>query len=358
MSGTKNALIAMSGGVDSSVAAYLMKEKGWNCEGATMLLYRNADLGVDRLKTCCSQREIDDAALVANALGIPYGVVDLNADFKEKIIDKFIRVYEEGGTPNPCVDCNRYMKFELLMDYAEENGSDCIVTGHYARVEKGENGRYILKKALDRTKDQSYVLYSLTQDQLARVAFPCGELTKTRVREIADELGFVNASKPDSQDICFVTDGDYASFIERYTGRVYPEGDYLDTDGRVIGRHKGAIRYTIGQRKGLGYAAGHPVYVCSKCMADNTVTLGEEEDLYSSELTANEFNWLSIPCPDGPVRCAAKTRYRQPEQPAIAVPQPDGTVKVTFDAPQRAITRGQSVVLYDRDLVLGGGTIM
>ncbi len=355
---TKNALIAMSGGVDSSVAAYLMKERGFNCEGATMLLYRNADIGVPRDRTCCSQKEIDDAALVADRLGIPYSVVDLNADFKEKIIDKFIRTYEAGGTPNPCVDCNRYIKFERLMDYAEENGFDCVVTGHYARVERSPGGRYLLKKAADSTKDQSYVLYNLTQEQLARVCFPLGELTKSRVRGIAAELGLVNAEKPDSQDICFVPDGDYAAFIERYTGKNYPEGDYIDPSGKVIGRHKGAIRYTIGQRKGLGYAAGHPVYVCAKCMDKNTVTLGEEEDLYSSELTAGEFNWVSVPRPEAPVRCMAKTRYRQPEQPATAYPLDDGKVRITFDLPQRAITPGQAVVMYAGDLVLGGGTIL
>ena len=355
MSETKNALIAMSGGVDSAVAAYIMKSRGWNCEGATMLLYRNADVGAERLGTCCSQKDIDDAALVADRLGIPYGVVDMNSDFKEKIIEKFIRTYEEGGTPNPCIDCNRYMKFERLMEYAEEKGFDCVVTGHYARIES-KDGRLLLKKALDPSKDQSYVLYSLTQDQLSRVCFPIGELTKKRVREIASELGFVNAEKPDSQDICFVPDGDYAAFIERYTGKSYPEGDYLDTAGNVIGRHKGAIRYTIGQRKGLGYAAGHPVYVCSKCMENNTVTLGKEENLFSRELKASEVNWVSVPMPDGPIRCKAKTRYRQPEQPATAYPEGDG-VRIVFDRPQRAITVGQSVVMYDGDLVLGGGVI-
>ena len=358
MSETRNALIAMSGGVDSSVAAYIMKERGFNCEGVTMLLYRNADVGVCRLNACCSQKDIDDAALVCDRLGIGYGVVDLNADFKEKIIDKFIRTYEAGGTPNPCIDCNRYMKFEKLLDYAEEKGFDCVVTGHYARCGMGENGRYFLKKALDTSKDQSYVLYSLTQDQLARVCFPLGELTKSRVREIADGMGFVNAAKPDSQDICFVPDGDYAAFIERYTGKKYPDGDYIDRSGKVLGRHRGAIRYTIGQRKGLGYAAGHPVYVCAKDMEKNTVTLGEEEELFSRELVARDVNWVSVPRPDAPIKCSAKTRYRQPEQPATAYPNSGGTVRIVFDRPQRAITSGQAVVMYDGDLVLGGGTII
>ena len=358
MSEKKSALIAMSGGVDSSVAAYLMKKRGYYCEGVTMLLFRNADLGRDPLKTCCSQKDIDDAALVAGKLGISYGVLDLNLPFRECVIDKFIRTYEEGGTPNPCIDCNRYMKFERLLDYAAENCFDCIVTGHYARTGRAEDGRYFLKKAVDTEKDQSYVLYTLTQDQLARVRFPLGELTKPQVREIAVEMGFVNAQKHDSQDICFVPDGDYAAFIEKYTGKTCAEGDYLDTEGNVIGRHRGALRYTIGQRKGLGYAAGHPVYVCSKCMARNTVTLGEESELYSRGLTANEVNWVSIPEPQKPIRCRARTRYRQPEQPATVRTRSDGTIEVIFDRPQRAITPGQSVVMYDGDLVLGGGTIL
>lgn len=353
-----NALIAMSGGVDSSIAAHIMKSRGYNCEGVTMLLYRNADVGEDSMKTCCSQKDIDDAAQVAFSLGIPYDVLDFTAEFKEKIIGKFIRTYEAGDTPNPCIDCNRFMKFDKLLEYARENGFDCVVTGHYARIEKGENGRYQLKKALDPSKDQSYVLYDLTQDQLSSVCFPLGELSKQRVRELASEMGFVNADKPDSQDICFVRNGDYAKFIENYTGKKYPPGDFLDVGGNPVGRHAGAIRYTIGQRKGLGIALGRPVYVCSKSMENNTVTVGDEEHLFSRTLIAKDVNWVSICEPDKEIRCAAKVRYRHAEQPATLYPLEDGSVRLIFDEPQRAITTGQSAVFYDDDAVLGGGVIV
>ena len=245
------ALIAMSGGVDSSVAAYIMKEEGFDCIGCTMKLYDNADAGVSRDKTCCSLDDVEDARSVAARLGMPYYVFNFSDDFREKIICKFIDSYERGRTPNPCIDCNRYMKFAKLCERARILGCDFIVTGHYARIYK-EGEKYVLKKALDETKDQSYVLYNLTQDILAHTRFPLGEMKKSETREIAEKCGFINAKKPDSQDICFVPDGDYARVIELNTGKKYPPGDFVDKNGNVLGRHKGIIHYTIGQRKGLG----------------------------------------------------------------------------------------------------------
>lgn len=351
------ALIAMSGGVDSSVAAYLMKEAGYECIGCTMRLYENEDAGVSRDQTCCSLDDVEDARSVAYRLGMPYYVFNFSDDFKEKIICKFINSYEMGRTPNPCIDCNRYMKFEKLHERAKILGCDKVVTGHYARIEH-DGERYLLKKAVDESKDQSYVLYSLTQEGLAHTAFPLGSLCKSETRKIAEEHGFINAHKPDSQDICFVPDGDYARVIELNTGKKYEPGDFVDKQGNVLGRHRGIINYTIGQRKGLGISAAAPLYVCSIDKKNNTVVLGDDKDLYSDTLEADEFNWISGVVPASPVRCRAKIRYRQKEQPATAYPIGDAMVKIVFDEPQRAITPGQSAVLYDGDVVLGGGTII
>ena len=290
------ALIAMSGGVDSSVAAWLMQQAGCECTGVTMRLTRNETLGQSGFHTCCSERDIEDAAEVAFAMDIPYEVVDFTADFREKIIEKFIRVYEAGGTPNPCIDCNKYMKFDHLLRWADAHGIDYVVTGHYARVEQDEaTGRWLLKKGLDENKDQSYVLYNLTQEQLAHVRLPLGGLHKSEVRAIAEQQHFVNARKHDSQDICFVPDGDYARFMEDFTGKHYPAGDFLDVGGKKVGTHSGAVRYTIGQRKGLGLAMGTPVYVCAKDMQANTVTVGPESELFDTIVDANEVNWIAIP---------------------------------------------------------------
>lgn len=353
----KKAIIAMSGGVDSSVAAFVMKEKGYHIIGVTMKLYDNDDIGIDTEKTCCSLSDIEDARSVCYKLGAMYYVFNFKADFKEKIIDDFISTYENGGTPNPCIRCNRYLKFEKLMQRMRELDYDYVVTGHYARIEK-QGDRYILKKAVDLTKDQSYVLYNLTQEQLAHIQFPLGEMNKTDARRIAEENGFINANKKDSQDICFVPKGDYASFIEEYTGRTYPQGNFVDEKGNVLGTHKGIIRYTIGQRKGLGLALPCPMYVKEKNLEENKVVLCLNEDLFSKELYADDFNWLSIPQPTDKVRCKARIRYNQKEQPAFAEVMDNGRVKVVFDEPQRAICKGQAVVLYDGDIVLGGGTIL
>lgn len=355
----KSALIAMSGGVDSSVAAYLTKKAGYECAGATMRLYDPETALPPGSRTCCSTRDIHDADDVAFILDIPFEVVDFTDEFRERVIDKFVSTYESGGTPNPCIDCNRYLKFSRLLEYAREKGLNYIVTGHYARIEyDGARGRWLLKKALDETKDQSYVLYSLTQYELAHTLLPLGSLKKSEVRGIAEREGFINAKKHDSQDICFVPDGDYAAFLERYTGKAYPGGDYLDLEGKKIGTHRGAVRYTVGQRRGLDLPMGERVYVISKDMEKNTVTVGQNSDLFTTEVLVGDVNFISIPELTAPMRVQAKTRYRQKADDATLSPNPDGTVTLTFDRPQRAVTRGQAAVFYDGDEVAGGGTII
>ncbi len=350
-------LIAMSGGVDSSVAAFLMKEQGCDCIGATMKLFHNEDIGVKSSRTCCSLEDVEDARSVAFHLGIPYYVFNFSDDFRERVIDRFIAAYERGATPNPCIDCNRYLKFERLYERARILGCDAIVTGHYARI-VFENGRWLLKKALDESKDQSYVLYSLTQEQLAHTRLPLGALHKSETRRIAEEQRFYNAGKPDSQDICFVPDGDYAGFIARYTGHGCPTGDFVDESGQVLGRHKGIVHYTVGQRKGLGIAADAPLYVKRIDAQENRVVLSGSDALFSRELTANDFNWIACDTPSRELRATARVRYHQREQAATVTVLPDGRVHLVFDEPQRAITPGQAVVLYDGDTVLGGGTIV
>lgn len=352
----KKALIAMSGGVDSSVAAFLTKQAGYDCVGVTMRLVQNEDIGAGRERACCSLDDVEDARSVARRLGIPYYVFNFSGDFKVQVIERFAAAYESGGTPNPCIDCNRYLKFDRLFQRARALGCGTVATGHYARIEI-QSGRYVLKKALDKSKDQSYVLYMLTQEQLAHIRFPLGELSKAEARSIAEAQGFCNSEKPDSQDICFIPDGDYAAFLEQYTGKSYPTGDILDLSGQVIGKHLSAIRYTIGQRKGLGLSLHQPVYVCRKDMAANTVTVGPEQSLYSRELWADDVNWIAIDHLSAPMRVHAKIRYRQAEQPSTVYPDESGKIRLLFDKPQRAVTAGQAVVLYDGDTVVGGGTI-
>ncbi len=350
----KRVLVAMSGGVDSSVAAYLLQAQGYECIGVTMKLYANEMIGLSKSHTCCSLDDVEDARSVAFRLGIPYYVFNFTEDFEEKVIAKFVRSYEQGQTPNPCIDCNRYLKFERLYHRARELGCDYIATGHYARIRE-DGSRYSLLKALDGSKDQSYMLYTMTQEQLAHTLFPLGGLTKAEVRQIAEAQGLRNARKHDSQDICFVPDGDYMAFLERYTGQKAERGSLLDLDGQVVGTHRGAAAYTIGQRRGLGLAMGTPVYVCGKSMAENTVTVGPDSALFSPALLAGDWNWIAEP-PETPFRAAAKIRYRQAEQPAIVQPAAGG-VRLDFDTPQRAISPGQAVVVYDGSRVLGGGVI-
>lgn len=357
---SEKALIAMSGGVDSSVSAALMCEMGYDCVGVTMKLHGNEDVMVSDEKSCCTSSDIEDAKCVAESLGIDFHLFDFTDDFREKVIERFITSYEIGSTPNPCIDCNRFMKFNRLYKKAEELGCNFIVTGHYARIEFDEKkNRWLLKKSKNIAKDQSYVLYFLSQEQLKHTMFPLGEYeSKDSVREVAEKYGFINASKHDSQDICFVPDGDYAAFIERITGKHYPNGNFVDIDGNVLGEHKGIIRYTIGQRKGLGLALPAPMYVRKKDLEKNTVILTDEKSLYSKELVASDFNWISCDKPAEPMRVTAKPRYRAKEASATATLLSDGNVKVVFDEPQRAITKGQAVVLYDGEIVVGGGTII
>ena len=350
------ALISMSGGVDSSLAAKLMKDKGFDCIGCTMKLYHNEDAGIESSRTCCSLDDVEDARSVAYKLGMPFYVFNFTDAFRDTVIRKFIESYENGITPNPCIDCNRYMKFDKLYERAKTLGCDYIVTGHYARIEE-QAGKFVLKKALDETKDQSYVLYSMTQDQLVHTMFPIGSMQKTEVRAIAKESGFVNADKPDSQDICFVPNGDYASVIELQTGKESAEGNFVDKQGNNLGRHKGVIHYTIGQRKGLGVSSTEPLYVCNICPKDGNVVLGSNDDLFSREADVSDFNWISGEVPGSEFRCKAKIRYRQPEQWVTVIPTGADTVHIVFDEPQRAITPGQAAVFYDGDTVLGGGTI-
>ena len=340
-------MIAMSGGVDSSVAAYMLQKQGYECVGATMLMHSGPS-------------DADEAKKVASRLGIPHYTFDFRAEFDKYVIGPFVLAYEEGRTPNPCVMCNRHLKFEALHEKAAELGCDYIASGHYARVEKRGSGsadRFILRKSAVTEKDQSYVLCMLTQEQLAKALFPLEGMSKDEVRAIAAKIGFENASKPDSQDICFIPDGKYAEFIEEYEGKTYPEGDFTDEEGNLMGKHKGIVRYTVGQRKGLGIATGKPVYVKKIDPKTNKVVLSDNDALFTDSLTSSDFNWVSIPQTDEPFRAKARIRYQHKEQPATLIPQEGGSVRIEFDEPQRAITPGQTVVVYDEDIVIGGGTI-
>lgn len=356
---TKKVLVAMSGGVDSSVTALLLQKQNFDCIGATMHLFseKDTDIHPNLQRSCARPEEAEEARRIAESLGIPFEILNCAADFRHNVIDYFIRTYIEGGTPNPCVECNRTMKFGKLLEVATELGCDAVATGHYARIAQSENGRYLLRKSADPSKDQTYVLWSLTQDQLAHTLFPLGDLCKDEVRRIAAENGFLNADRRDSQDICFIPDGDYVGFIERTTGATFPAGNFVDTEGNLLGRHQGLIRYTIGQRKGLGIAFGKPTYVCKKCVADNTVVLGSNDDLFSRELTAHSLNLIAVDRIDAPLRVQAKVRYTAAPAWATVEQTSPTTIRVLFDEPQRAISAGQSVVLYDGDTVVGGAII-
>lgn len=350
-------MAGMSGGVDSSVCAALLLKAGYEVSGVTLRLYDGEDYNAGLTKTCCSLSDAEDAKAVCMKLGIPHYVFNFKDAFGDCVINNFVNEYISGRTPNPCIECNRKIKFEAMLDRAKTLGYGKIATGHYAVVERAENGRHLLKKAADKQKDQTYVLYCLTQEQLSRTLFPLGKLTKTEVREIAAENGFVNAKKPDSQDICFVPDGDYASFIERHTGKTAAKGDFTDTDGKRLGEHNGIIRYTVGQRKGLGIALGKPRFVISKNAETDTVVLGDEEELFYKRVFVNRLNFIPFDNLEGEMRVTAKLRYRHAEQPAVIYPK-DGGVIVEFDEPQRAPSPGQAAVFYDGDIVVGGGTIV
>ena len=341
-------LVGMSGGVDSSVCASVLAEKGYSVSGVTLAL-----LGED----LASSQNIKDAKAVCDRLSIEHYAIDLSEDFKKFVIDYFVNEYIEGKTPNPCIACNKNIKFGKMLKIAKEKGFSKIATGHYARVEY-QNGRYLLKKAKDISKDQSYVLYCLSQEQLSSVEFPLGEYTKPQVREIAQNNGFVNANKKDSQDICFVPDGDYASFIEKTANFVSSTGDYINRQGEKIGEHKGVIHYTIGQRKGLGVAFGHPVFVISKNAETNRVVLGEQEELFYKSVLVKDVNFIPFDELKGSLNVTAKLRYNQIPQPAVIKKTEDGNVLITFNEPQRAPSPGQAAVFYDGDIVVGGGIIV
>ena len=357
LNGRPQAMIAMSGGVDSSVAAYLMQQAGYACMGATMRLYENEDAGLPRGSTCCALDDVEDARRVAYTLGMPHYVFNYKDAFREQVMARFAAAYQRGATPNPCLDCNRYLKFGLLESRARALGCDVLATGHYARIEQLPDGRWTLKKAADSEKDQSYVLAWLTQEQLAHTRFPLGGLRKSEARAIAEAHGFCNAHKHDSQDICFVPDGDYAKIIELRTGKKSEPGNFVDKSGSILGRHNGIIRYTIGQHRGLGLSLSQKYYVCEIRPADNTVVLGESADLFHRGVQVQDMHLIASSAPETVFRCKAKLRYRHPEQPVCVTVQEDGRVQLMFDEPQRAPTPGQYAVLYDGDIVLGGGVI-
>ena len=344
----KKALLAMSGGVDSSVAACLMMEKGFECTGFTLKLISGF--------AAKDPYSAEDAGKTAEALGIPHHILDFTDIFKREVILPFIESYENGSTPNPCVYCNKHVKFSPFLFAALGGNFDCLATGHYAQIEKS-GSRFLLKKAADAKKDQSYVLFSLDQEALARSVFPLGKLSKEEVRDMAKSRRLASVNRGESQDICFIPQGDYGAFIEAYTGRHYPEGDILSLEGNIIGRHRGIIRYTLGQRRGLGVALNYPVYVYAKDTVKNTVTLGPENSLYAKSLTANRINLIACDNLEKPVKLKAKTRYLQKEYSATAFQTGPDEIRLDFDEAQRALTPGQAAVLYDGDIVIGGGII-
>ena len=336
----------MSGGVDSAVAAMLAVNEGFDCTGAMMSLASGDE-----------KTDLTAAGAVAQRLGIPFNIFDLSGHFAACVIEPFIAEYRMGRTPNPCVICNKMLKFGKLLEMAHESGFDHIVTGHYARVERNDKGRYILKKGIDPSKDQSYVLYTLTQEQLAQARLPLGDKTKQEVRELASGAGFDNANKKESQDICFIPDGDYVKFITEYTGAEFTKGRFIDTDGNYLGENKGIIAYTVGQRRGLGLSMPHPPYVLQLRPQDNTVVVGKEEMLYSKTLKAENINLIPFSTLETPLRANVKIRYAHPGQPATIQQLDHDTLHIEFDEPQRAITKGQAAVIYEGDIVIGGGTI-
>lgn len=349
--------VAMSGGVDSSVAAWLLQQEGYDCHGIMMKLFGKDELSL-LSEGISAETDTADAERIAELLGIPFTLADVSKEFHANVMNYFAKSYLRGETPNPCVQCNRTMKFGVLMEEAKRLGCAALATGHYANIERDPvSGRFLLSLAADSSKDQTYVLWSLTQEQLAHTLFPLGKLQKSQIRALAEQNGFCNAKRKDSQDICFIPDGAYADFLERYLGGPYPCGQFLDQNGKVLGTHRGMIHYTVGQRKGLGIAFGQPTYVCGKCASRNTVTLGKNEDLFSKELSAHSVNLIAVDQIKTPMRVQAKIRYQAKPAYATVEQTDEHTVHVRFEEAQRAISPGQSVVFYDGAYVIGGGII-
>lgn len=352
-------VVGMSGGVDSSVAAYLLKKQGYDVMGVTMQIWQDEDRVMEEENGgCCGLSAVDDARRVAADLQIPYYVMNFKQEFQCKVIDYFVEEYQRGRTPNPCIACNRYVKWESLLKRSMDIGAEYIATGHYARIEQLPNGRYALRKSATLEKDQTYALYNLTQEQLAHTLMPVGAYSKDEIRQIAEEIGLQVANKPDSQDICFVPDGDYAGFIERETEEVSPEGNFVTPDGKILGRHKGIIHYTVGQRKKLGLALGYPAFVLEIRPETNEVVIGNKEESMSYIVRANQLNFMSIPDLEEPMRVFAKIRYNHKGAWCTVRKVGPDEVECEFEEAQRAVTPGQAVVFYDGDYVMGGGTII